>query len=148
MAKTIEQLKTLLSFIEPEPSLNLEITIEDIPNLAKLSLSKDLIISMRAVEQLSKINDDDAFKAIQTALKQDIPVLKIAAALGAKYYSKSNFNKLIPKLLEDQDVGVRKVTLNSLPKVIDASVKLQVKKMIVNDKSEMIQKLAKKISQK
>lgn len=148
MAKTIEELSVLLGYIEPDPNLKLGITSEDIPNLEKLSQGEDIVLAMRAVEALCKLNDERAFVPIQKALDRDIPVLKIAVAVGSKYLPKKNFEKIVPSLLEDIDLGVRKITLKSLPKDISTSIKNQVKKMALSDHSATIQKIATKILEK
>ena len=145
MAKTIEELKVLLGYIESDAVLNLGITIEDIPNLEKLSQGNDLVAAMRAVESLCKLNDEKAFDAIQKAIGRDIPVLKIAVAVGSKSLPKLNFDKVIPSLLEDIDLGVRKVTLKMLPQEISLSLKNQIKKIAISDSSITVRDIALKI---
>ena len=69
-------------------------------------------------------------------------------AVGCKNLSKPNFDKIVPILLEDIDLGVRKVTLKSLPKNISTRIKDQIKKMALSDSSDSVQKIAEEVLEK
>ena len=147
MPFTREELIKLIDLDEPDyPSIITKLTKEDIPMLIELSKDANLAIATKAVSCLGLMNSENAVAGIKTAALSANPVLRVAAAHALKNSaSLPSAVQLIDKLLDDQDIGVRKFALKTVHHANIRTLKAKVQQMGAKESTELMKSLSNEV---
>lgn len=147
MPHTKEELIKLIDLDEPDyPSIVAKLSLEDIPLLIELSKDPNLAIATKAISCLGMMNAEKAVVGIQAAVVSANPVLRVAAAHALRNSAAlPSAVRLIDKLLDDSDIGVRKFALKAVNHANIKSLKAKVEKMNVKENTELMKNLSKEV---
>jgi HEAT repeat protein len=115
MAVTLKQVRAALDPEEPDYAAAGRLGPEALPHLRRLVASKDTMLASKAVHLAALVGGDDAVDVVQQAAEHANPVLRVAAAAATRELPPPAAARVLPRLLADDDRGVRKVALNSVP---------------------------------
>jgi HEAT repeat protein len=115
MAVTMKQVRAALDPEEPDYAAAARLGPDALPHLRRLVTSKDTMLASKAVHLAALIGGDDAVDVVRQASEHANPVLRVAAAAATRELPPPDAAQVLPTLLADDDRGVRKVALNSVP---------------------------------
>ncbi len=150
MARTREELVRLINLDEPDyPAIVRQLTKDDIPLLTQLAQDPDPGLATKAISCLGLMGEETAVAGLQAAVAHPNPVYRIAAAYALRNAPASATGvRLLGRLLDDQDVGVRKFALKSVDLGNIASLKEQVRQVNLREQNEGLKTLSQSILQK
>lgn len=150
MPYTREELIKLIDLDEPDyPSIIKKLTKDDIPMLIELSKDPNLAIATKAISCLGMMNAEAAVTGIKSAVSSANPVLRVAAAHALRNSAAlPSAVQLLDKLLDDQDIGVRKFALKAVNHANVTSLKAKVQLMNTKETTELMKTLSKEVFQK
>lgn len=115
MAVTMEQVLEMLDPDEPDYELAAMLGPGALPHLATLIAGDNRAgLASKAAYLVGLIDDPHADALLAEAATSSEVLVRVAAASTLRNVSAATRDDLAPKLLEDEDLGVRKVTLRSL----------------------------------
>jgi hypothetical protein len=114
MPMMLDQLRGQLSAIEPNETTYAGLSSSEIPLLQQLLKDPEPWMPARAIFALSRIADDSAVRVIRNAIADPRPEVRVAIAASAANLAAKDSNIILSKLLDDQDVGVRKFAVQSI----------------------------------
>ncbi|BDI05279.1 HEAT repeat domain-containing protein [Sphaerotilus microaerophilus] len=123
--KTYDQVRQILGLIEPTETMYSELDADDLPHLQRLLHDPDGWRAARAVFAASRIGSAKAHSLILDAASYPRREVRVAAAVVAPRVPSAISNEILEKLIDDEDIGVRKLTIKSIGH--DASSKLTEK---------------------
>jgi len=115
MALKLKDVRALLEPEEPDYAEAAKLGPEALPFLEKLIESKDPGIASKAVSLAGFIGHPDSARVLEKAAQSENPVLRVTAANAARYLPSEQASGVLLALVEDQDAGVQKMALQSLP---------------------------------
>jgi len=150
MPHTKDELIKMINLDEPDyAEIMAKLTNDDIPLLNELAQDENPAIATKAISCLAYMNDDRAYAGIEKATKSSNPVLRVAATHAIRNMSnKAGAEKLIDKMLDDTDFGVKKFALKTVEASKMTNLKEKVKQMNLRDSSEHIRTLSKQVMEK
>lgn len=150
MPHTREELVRLINLDEPDyPSIVRQLTKDDIPLLTQLAQDPNPGLATKAISCLGLMGDEAAVAGLQGAVAHPDPVYRIAAAHALRNVPASATGvRLLSKLLDDQDVGVRKFALKSVDLGNISSLKEQVRQVNLREQNEGLKTMSQSILQK
>lgn len=123
MPVTIEDVRAVLDSEEPDyEAAALALGEEAIPVLLDLASAEDPLLASKAVYLAGVINVAESKTVLTEGAASDSPVVRVAAAAAAGNLDTEAASEVLTRLLSDDDLGVIKVALNSVP--ADASAQL------------------------
>jgi HEAT repeat protein len=138
----LEQLRNQLSAIEPDDSTYEGIGPSEVPLLKEL-LQDEAWMASRAVFALSRIGDIEAIKTLAQAVADPRPEVKVAIAASVGNLKPENTNDIVLKLLDDEDLGVRKFAVRAITSTHDSVIHSKLRELETNDPSSGIRDIAK-----
>jgi len=84
-----------------------------IPFLMELVQGGDLGLASKATYLASLIKNEQSVAVLEAAMAREEPVLKAAAASGIRNLSVAHADRILDRLKDDPDIGIRKVALQS-----------------------------------
>lgn len=149
MPHTKEELIKMIDLDEPDyASIIRNLASDDIPLLIELSKDTNLAIATKAVSCLGLMNSEKAVTGIKAAAEHANPVMRVAAAHALKNSaSLPSAVKMIDKLLDDPDVGVRKFALKTVQQAKITNLKAKVQQMNLKENTEFMKTLSKEVFQ-
>jgi HEAT repeat protein len=147
MPHTKDELIKLINLDEPDyPEIVAKLSKDDIPILTELAQDPNLAIATKAISCLGFMNDDRAFAGVEKAAKSNNPVLRVAATHALRNMtSRPATEKLLDKLLDDDDIGVKKYALKTVEASKLSNLKEKVKQMHSKETNEHIKNLSKQV---
>ena len=147
MAHTREELVRLINLDEPDyPSIVRQLTPDDVPLLTQLSQDSNPGLATKAISCLGLMNSEAAISGLQAAATHRDPVYRVAAAHALRNAPASaNAVRLLGTLLDDQDVGVRKLALKSVDVGNISSLKEQVRQLNLREPNEALKSMSQNI---
>lgn len=142
MAKTINELRLLLSAIEPDETMYKPIDPTDVANLKSLIGDEETWIAARAVQALARLNDASAHQAVEAAASDRRPELRIAAARASEHCPVGTADNILGSLLNDVDTGVRKFAVRSSSPRNGVAVKKRLQEIADSDDNLTLRRLA------
>ena len=115
MALKLKDVRALLEPEEPDYAEAAKLGPEALPFLEKLIESKDPGIASKAASLAGFIGHPDSARVLEKAAQSENPVLRVTAANAARYLPSEQASGVLLALVEDQDAGVQKMALQSLP---------------------------------
>jgi HEAT repeat protein len=133
MPKTLQELTSQLSAIEPDLSTYDGIDPSDIPLLSQLLQDPETWMACRAVFALSRISDRSAVALLSKAAADPRKEIRVALAASTKNMDPRDANSILMTLLTDAEVGVRKFAVGSVSRSHDPAVLTKLKDLQIRD---------------
>ncbi|MBI4784131.1 MAG: hypothetical protein HY785_22865 [Oscillatoriophycideae cyanobacterium NC_groundwater_1537_Pr4_S-0.65um_50_18] len=114
MSVTIDQVSAQLNLDEPDYGKLALLGAEIVPFLKQLTLGTDAMLASKAVYLASLIQSEQSPSVVAAGISSPEVLVRVAAASAARNLPKALSINLFDSLLDDRDVGVRKVALNSI----------------------------------
>ncbi len=115
MAVTKEQVRAELEKDEPNYSRAAGLGPDALSHLEELAREDDPMIAAKAVYLAGLIEGEPADQLLGEAASSDDPRIRVAAASAARHRSEEVASAVLLPLVKDDDIGVRKVALKSVP---------------------------------
>jgi len=140
-----EQVLAYLYQDEPHYAEAAQLGAEVLPHLRQLVDEGDPELASKATALASIINTDRSVEIVDVARRSPDPVVRVAAAV-----SLSNLSgvpaPLAESMLKDEDVGVRKLTLEALENQKPFGLKSKVQEVAKNDPNEVLREIAGRVA--
>lgn len=112
---SLEELRQQLSAIEPDENMFRGIGKNDVPLLQQLLNDDEPWMAARAVYALSRISDDRATRILSQTVQDKRIEVRIALATVAAVLPAATATRILTRLLNDQNPGVRQFAIRSIP---------------------------------
>jgi len=120
---TMEQIRAILDSDEPNYGQAAGLGREALPLIESLIAGSDGMLASKAAYMAGVIGDSGSAAVLGRAARSPHILVRIAAAASSRHLSGADASGVLVGLLQDPDVGVRKVALKSVPQ--DATPALQ-----------------------
>lgn len=144
---TIKKVRAHLDPEEPDYAAAAQLGAGAMPHLKQLVQGSDAMLASKAAYLASMIQSDESGAVLQQAASSSHITVRIAAAAGIRNLRQAPMS-LVENLLKDGDMGVRKVTLNSIKARPIKNVKIKVDNIAQNDSEVFLRNLATEISKR
>jgi HEAT repeat protein len=144
MPVTIEQVLAQLSPDEPNYQQAARLGPDALPHLIRLVQEGDPELASKATYLAGFINVDQSAEVVAQAARSADPVLRVAAAASLSNLSEIPVSPA-NSLLDDQDPGVRRLTLESLQIRRPAGFKAKVRGLAKSDPDTTVRHLASQV---
>lgn len=111
MPVSMEDVRRVLDPDEPDYLVAAELGADALPHLEELIAGDDVMLASKATYAASLM--DGGAGAVATAAASKDPILRVAAAAGAKNLPVEQIQQMLRRLSDDDDDGVRKVARTS-----------------------------------
>lgn len=150
MPHSKDELIKMINLDEPDyPSIVARLTKEDIPLLNELAQDENPAIATKAISCLGYLNDDQAAAGVEKAISSNNPILRVAATHAIRNMSnRQAAEKMLNKLLDDDDIGVKKFTLKTIEASRFSGLKQKVQQLHQKENNEAIKSLSKQVMEK
>jgi len=141
----------VLAYLEPdEPNYAQAAKLgqDALPYLKEIIDKPEVILASKAAYLVSLIKSDKSISILEHAARNNEPIVRIAVASGIRNISERDANILLDEFIEDEDVGVRKVTLKSVAKFKSDLIASKVQKLQESDPEPSIRELASNVIEK
>jgi HEAT repeat protein len=115
VAVTKEQVRAELEKDEPNYARAAGLGPDALPHLEELAREEEAMIASKAVYLAGLIEGEPADRVLTEAASSDDPRIRVAAASAARHRSQEAASAVLVPLVRDDDIGVRKVALKSVP---------------------------------
>jgi HEAT repeat protein len=143
MPITMQQVLARLDTDEPDYAALATLGPEAVPHLKVLVRSDDPGIASKATYLASLIESDESLEVVEAATASPHETVRIAAASGLRNLAPAQAGPTIERLLDDKDVGVRKLALRAVADLGMSGLEPKVKKMAADDPEEGLRQQAK-----
>lgn len=144
MPVTMEQVIAQLGPDEPDYLQAAHLGAEVVPHLLRLVQEGDPALASKATYLAGLIDTDQSVAVVDLAARSANPVVRVAAAA-----SLNHFHAIPPSsatvLINDQDAGVRRLTLESLRARRPAGFKAKVQEIALTDPDITVRQVASEI---
>jgi HEAT repeat protein len=150
MSLTKDQIIKMIDLDEPDyQSIIMNLDQSDIPVLVDLIKDPNPAIAAKAVSCLGFMDSPAAVTGLGVAAKHKNPILRVVAANSLKNLSDNPAAvKLIDKLLDDTDIGVRKFAMKTVETKNIKSLKAKIEAISKNEKNDQLKAFSKEILKK
>ncbi|MGI8806390.1 MAG: HEAT repeat domain-containing protein [Acidimicrobiales bacterium] len=142
MAVTMHQVVVELDRDEPRYDVLARFGPAALPHLRLIVGADDPLRAAKAAYAASLIAGPASLKVLNAAADHPDPQVRVAVAHGLQNRSESAPDALLEHLLDDSDVGVRKVALGSAGTVSSPQLRRKIAAMAEDDPQEFVRNLA------
>lgn len=145
MRVTFAKVQAILFAQEPDYENAMWLGQEAIPHLEKIAEAEggQSAVAAKAVYLAARIGGARAAEIVSSGAQPDRPRdVRIAAAAGAAFLRPEHSNPTIRKLLNEEDYGLRKTTLRSVPHGTADDIKARLAVIAVTETDSLLRKLA------
>jgi HEAT repeat protein len=142
MSVTMKDVRAHLDRDEPNYEEAARLGPDAIPYLNELVNGPDGMLASKAAYLASLIKSDRSVSVLEAAASNSEPIVRIAAASGIRNLSEHEASRVLDLLIDDRDIGVRKVALKSISHFKSPELMTKVKKMADKDPEPFIRDLA------
>lgn len=140
---TMEQVRAFLDPEEPDyATAGVTLGPDALPHLEELAGGDDPMMASKAVYLAGLIGGDDARPILTAAAEHSDPVVRVSAAASVQNLDDDAALELGRRLLDDDDIGVRKVAVNAASRIESADVRNALQERVRSDQDEYIRSLA------
>ena len=140
--KTYEQVRQILSAIEPEEEMYHQIGPEDLPHLQRMLQDPEPWRAARAIHAASRMGSVGAQAMVSGAVADPRREVRAAVAMAAQWLPPEAGNALLDKLLDDQDLSIKKLAIKSVSRTASPTLLNKLKALSESSGSEPIKTLA------
>lgn len=115
MSVTMKQVRTVLDSEEPNYGQGAQLGLDALPYLESLVTGADPMLASKATYLASLIRGEQSVRILQEAARSESLIVRVAAAGAARNLDESVASDILFSLVDDQNIGVRKVALESVP---------------------------------
>ena len=133
MPVTLKQVRDALLPEEPDYGTAKQLGRGALPHLEELVEGPDPLLASKAAYLTGLIGGPRATAVLQSAAVSRFPEVRVAAAAGAANLEAQAASMVLLPMLDDADVGVRKVALKSVPPEASAEVRAKVQSVQRSD---------------
>jgi len=148
MSVTMNDVLAYLEPDEPNYAQAAKLGQDALPYLKEIIDKPEVILASKAAYLVSLIKSDKSISILEHAARNNEPIVRIAVASGIRNISERDANILLDEFIEDEDVGVRKVTLKSVAKFKSDLIASKVQKLQESDPEPSIRELASNVIEK
>ncbi len=142
MSKSSAQLREQLSAIEPDDRTYEGIGPSEVEPLQELLADEEDWLAARAVHALSRIDTDDARRAVVSAADNPRIEVRVAAAASAPTLPAPASDEILSRLLDDPEPGVRKVAITATSRRNSEAVRRKVGEIAAADADTRLRRVA------
>jgi hypothetical protein len=142
MSITMKDVRTQLEPDEPDYAKAAQLGPNAIPYLKELVNGEDIMLASKAAYLASLIKNENSISILENAARNSQPVVRVAVASGLRNLSEENADRVSNLLIEDRDVGVRKVTVKSISQFRSPALIAKVRKLAREDPESFLRDLA------
>ena len=113
-----------------------------IPFLMELVQGGDLGLASKATYLASLIKSKQSADVLEAAAARDEPVVRVAAASCIRNLSQTRAEHMLDRMIDDPDVGIRKVALTSAVNLTSPKVAAKLQQMAETDPEPFVRELA------
>jgi HEAT repeat protein len=146
MTVTREQVLAQLYPDEPDYEGAAQLGPEALPHLMQLIEEGDPDLASKATSLAGVIDAAESIEAVDKAARSPDPVIRVAAAAALGNLSEMP-DPLAQGMLNDEDVGVRKLALRSLERQQPAGFKQKAQQMAANDPNPVLREYAARVAE-
>ena len=133
MTVTMQQIRAALDRYEPDyATAARELGPDALPHLAEIVRQGDTSSARRAVYLASLIDHEQSDAVIALGMERPEATVHIAVAAGARNLAPRLRNPVLLRLLDSDDIGVRKVSLRAVPAQPEPALKARVERLDVD----------------
>ena len=150
MPFTKDEIIKMINLDEPDyPSIVSKLTADDVPALVELTRHSNPAIATKAISCLGLMKTEKALDGLKEAVSNADPVRRVAAAHSLRNMTNvRGSDKLLEKLLDDADIGVRKFALKTVEVANVVSLKEKVRSMNQKEANPELKTLGENIFKK
>jgi HEAT repeat protein len=141
----MEQVINQLDREEPDYLQAARLGEEALPHLIALIQGSDLGLAVKAASLAGIINADQSPTALKMAAGHAQPVVRVAAAAAAFHLAPAAASEVLIKLLDDSDVGVRKLALKSVPEDATPLLRAKIQELTTSDPENFVRTLSSEV---
>ena len=145
MPVTMQDVINQLDREEPDYDQAARLGEEALPHLMALIQGSDLGLAVKAASLAGLINADQSTTALKIASDHAQPVVRVAAAAAAAHLAPEAASDVLIKLLDDPDVGVRKLALKSVPVDATPLLRSKVQELTISDPENFVRNLSSEV---
>jgi HEAT repeat protein len=145
MAVTREQVLAQLYPDEPRYEQAAQLGPEALPHLMQIVQEGDPGLASKATSLAGRINAAGSAEVLGAAARSSDPVIRVAAAAALGNLDETP-DPLAQSMLDDEDVGVRKLALRSLERQQPAGFKQKAQQMAANDPNPVLREHAARVA--
>ena len=142
MSITMRDVRTQLQPDEPDYAKAAQLGTDAIPYLQELVNGDDIMLASKAAYLASLIKNENSISVLESAARSPQPIVRVAVASGIRNLSEENADRVSNLLIEDNDVGVRKVTVKSISQFGSPALIAKVRKLANEDPEPFMRDLA------
>lgn len=142
MSITMKDVRTRLEPDEPDYAKAAQLGPDAIPYLNELINGDDIMLASKAAYLASLIKSENSISVLESAARNPEPIVRVAAASGLRNLSEENADRVSNLLIEDHDIGVRKVTVKSISQFRSPALIAKVRKLANEDPEPFMRDLA------
>jgi HEAT repeat protein len=142
MSMTMSELRAQLSSIEPTEATYAGIGPEEVDLLRVLLDDDEAWMAARAVHALARIDDPAAREALAEAAGKPRMEVRVAVASAARDLPPDTSDEVLPALLADDHVAVRKFAVGAVTERNSAAVRDQVASLADSEPDDRVRGLA------
>lgn len=142
MPLTLQQVVEQLNIDEPDYPTLATLGPEAIPHLVVLVQGDDPSVAAKAAYLASLIDSDDSPDVVAAAAASPHETVRVAAGAALQNLMPREAAPMVERLLDDQDVGVRKQALRAAAQLELIALEPKLKRMAANDPEEGLRELA------
>jgi hypothetical protein len=120
--KTYDEVRQILSLIEPSEDMYAKLDGDDIPLLQRLVLDPEAWLAARAVHAAARLGTAAGHSLISNAASDPRRELRAAAASVAPKLPADVSNTILERLIEDRDMSIKKLAITSIGPAASATL--------------------------
>lgn len=148
MTITMQDVRAVLTLDEVDYHEARKLGPEAIPFLKKLVQGGDLNLASKAAYLATLITSERSTEVLEAAAASQEPVVRVAAASGIRNLPERDADRVMERLRDDPDAGVRKVALKSVSTFKSPRLAAKVQKMADEDPEPFVRELANSTARK
>jgi HEAT repeat protein len=127
MAVTMDQVRAALDPEEPDyAQAASELGADALPHLERLIVGDHPMLASKATYLAGLIGTERSVQAVERAARSGDTLVRVAAAAAARNLPQESASDILLPLVDDPDIGVQKVALNSVPAAPTADLRSRV----------------------
>jgi len=142
MAKTLSELREQLSAIEPDESTYEGIGPAEVELLQSLLDDEQDWLAARAVHALSRIDAENARRAVVSAAESPKMEVRVAAAASADLLPAALSDDVLFRLLDDSEAAVRKFAIKAMSNRNSEAVRRRLAEIADSDADARLRRVA------
>jgi HEAT repeats len=140
--KTYEQVRQILSAIEPDEEMYHQISAEDLQHLQRMLHDPEPWRAARAIHAASRMGSVGAQAMVSGAVADTRREVRAAVAMAAQWLAPEASNALLEKLLDDEDLSIKKLAIKSVSRTASPALLRTLKTLSESSGNEHIKSLA------